>query len=98
MPTNIKQFDDEERSRTILRIDGEMYLDDARLLRKIVREMSADRSTAIVVDLADLDLIDGDAASELLKLEAEDLIELSGIDEFVQSSIDRAEGRSIHLT
>jgi anti-anti-sigma regulatory factor len=98
MPTSIRQFDDDERSRTVLRIDGEMYLEDAELLRKIVREIAAERSTAVVVDLADLDLIDGDAASELLKLEAEDLIELSGIDEFVQSSIDRAEGRSIHLT
>jgi hypothetical protein len=35
MPTNITQVEDPERNKTILHVEGEMFLDDALLLEKI---------------------------------------------------------------
>ncbi|MBX3292278.1 MAG: hypothetical protein KF881_05215 [Acidobacteria bacterium] len=98
MPTRITQFDDEMNARTILRVDGEMFIDDAKLVGRIAEEISRDKMVNVIVDLADLDLLDSDAASELLRLKSAGRIDVAGIDEFVQTAIDRAEGRSIHTT
>jgi anti-anti-sigma regulatory factor len=98
MPTRITQFDDEANARTILRVDGEMFIDDAKLVGRLADEIIGDKPVAVIVDLADLDLLDSDAASELLRLRASGSIEVTGIDEFVQTAIDRAEGRGIHNT
>jgi anti-anti-sigma regulatory factor len=98
MPTRITQVDDEANARTILRVDGEMFIDDAKLVGRLAEEISGEKHSAVIVDLADLDLLDSDAASELLRLRAAGRIEVAGIDEFVQTAIDRAEGRGIHTT
>lgn len=98
MPTRITQFEDEANARTILRVDGEMFIDDAKLVGRLAEEITNDKRSAVIVDLADLDLLDSDAASELLRLRSAGRIEVAGIDEFVQTAIDRAEGRGIHTT
>ncbi|QQS33630.1 MAG: hypothetical protein IPM50_03335 [Acidobacteriota bacterium] len=98
MPTRITQFDDDLNRRTILRVNGEMFIDDAKLVGRIAEQITDEKQGVVVVDLADLDLLDGDAASELLRLKAAGRIDVAGIDEFVQTAIDRAEGRGIHTT
>lgn len=91
MATEITQIDLDDRCRTILRVDGEMLYDDAVLLEKIVVQIRADTMNQIVVDLADLDFLDSDAASVLKRLEDMALCEIEGVEIFLQSAIDMAE-------
>jgi len=87
MPTQITQ--NESDGLVSFRIEGEMLLDDALLLERIVSSDETDRS--IVVDLADLDFLDSEAAQVLRRLELDRGIKLEGTDIFLQSSIDLAE-------
>jgi anti-anti-sigma regulatory factor len=98
MPTQITQFDDEIGARTFLRVSGEMLIDDAKLVGRLAEQVATENDVAVVVDLADLDLLDGDAASELLRLSSAGSLEVTGIEEFLQTTVDRAEGRRIHRT
>lgn len=87
MPTQITQ--NESDGLVSFRIEGEMLLDDALLLERIVSSDQTDRS--IVVDLADLDFLDSEAAQVLRRLEIDRGIKLEGTEIFLQSSIDLAE-------
>ncbi|PYS92187.1 MAG: hypothetical protein DMF62_01160 [Acidobacteria bacterium] len=87
MPTQITQ--NESDALISFRIEGEMLLDDALLLERIVSSDESDRS--IVVDLADLDFLDSEAAQVLRRLETDRGIKFEGTETFLQSSIDLAE-------
>ena len=87
MPTQITQ--NESDGLVSFRIEGEMLIDDALLLERIVSSDESDRS--IVVDLADLDFLDSEAAQVLRRLETNRGVKLEGTDIFLQSSIDLAE-------
>jgi anti-anti-sigma regulatory factor len=87
MPTQITQ--NESDGLVSFRIEGEMLLDDALLLERIVSSDESDRS--IVVDLADLDFLDSEAAQVLRRLETERGVKFEGTEIFLQSSIDLAE-------
>ena len=90
MPTHINQFRDEERGLTILRIDGDMLHDDAVLVERIARSLSSDLGEPVVIDLADLDYIDSDAASILRRLST-DGFHLEGVEIFLQSIVNHVE-------
>lgn len=89
MPTNITQT--ESDGRTYLRVEGQLLLDDAILLERIVDDLLADSSRPVSVDLADLSFLDSDSASSLIRLETRDSVEIQGLDIFLQSAIDSAE-------
>ncbi|QYO67704.1 hypothetical protein [Leptolyngbya sp. 7M] len=89
MPTNIIQT--EEDGRIFLRIEGQLLLDDAILLERIVDDIRASSDRPITIDLADLDLLDSDSAPTLLRLEMRESIDLQGLDIFLQTAIDTAE-------
>jgi anti-anti-sigma regulatory factor len=91
MATNIKQVRDDKQGVTTLSVAGEMFFDDAVLIEKIAacaRDESGDR---IVIDLADLDLLDSEAASILRRIAARDGFEIDGTEIFLQSLVDDAE-------
>lgn len=90
MATNITQIELANRRCTILRVDGEMLEDDAELLERIARCVRDETGHRIVIDLADLDFLDSDAASVLKRLE-DGGIEIEGVEIFLQSAIDMAE-------
>lgn len=90
MATKITQIDLPERRRTILRVEGEMFREDAELLEKIAGSITP-TGTSIVLDLADLDFLDSEAASVLKRLEDENGYEIEGIEIFLQSAVDMAE-------
>lgn len=94
MATQITQIDLPERHRTILRVEGDMLLDDAVLLEKLVHCITTENENKIVIDLADLDFLDSEAASILKKLEDTHQTEIEGVEIFLQSAVDMAERAS----
>lgn len=91
MPTQIIQSENGNTGQTILRVEGEMLIDDALLLEKIVLEMLDAPSKRITLDLADLDFLDSESAAVLRRIQAEQGIEIEGMEIFLQSAIDSAE-------
>ena len=95
MPTEIKQIDDDVNGRTILRISGEMLQDDAELIERIAGSIHTETGNQMVIDLADLDFLDSDAASILKHLEENRGFMLEGMEIFLQSAVNDAERSSI---
>jgi anti-anti-sigma factor len=91
MATQITQVEDSERGKTILRVEGEMKLEDAVLLEKIALGMREESGTNLTLDLADLDFLDSDSAPILMRMEHEHGFEIEGIEFFLQAVIDETE-------
>ncbi len=91
MPTKINQIDHSDSSTTSLRIEGEMFLEDAELLERIVLHLVNDRSRKVVIDLADLDFLDSEAAPFLKRLEDHEGVSIEGIEIFLQSVVNHVE-------
>jgi len=91
MPTNIIQTVDEATNRIILRIEGDMLLEDALLLEKIAVGMRDDEDADVTIDVADLDFLDSESASVLRRLATEKDFKIEGMEIFLQSAIDSAE-------
>jgi anti-anti-sigma regulatory factor len=94
MPTNITQSINETNGRLVLRVEGDMMLDDALLLEKLALEMRADYGRDLTVDLSDLDFLDSDSAPVLKRLENDHGFEIDGMGIFLQSAIDSAERKA----
>jgi anti-anti-sigma regulatory factor len=93
MPTNITQLEDTERNKIVLRVEGELLLEDAVLLEKIALEMREANQKVISIDLADLDLMDSESASVIKKLERVHGFEIEGLQFFLQKIVEEAENR-----
>ena len=91
MPTQITQIRDDDRDVTILRVDGEMFSDDAVLLQKIAIEIRGETGDNIILDLADLDFLDSEAASVLRRLVSLDGFSIEGMEIFLQTVVNNAE-------
>ncbi|MFL6375486.1 MAG: STAS domain-containing protein [Pyrinomonadaceae bacterium] len=91
MPTEIKQVRDDARGRTVLRVSGEMFRDDAELVGRIADEIAETVGDQVTLDLADLDLLDSEAAHILRELSEHHGHKIIGIDILVQHAIDTAE-------
>ena len=94
MPTNITQTISETDGHLILRVEGDMMLDDALLLEKLALEMRSHYGRELTVDLADLDFLDSDSAPVLKRLEHEHGFAIDGMEIFLQSAIDSAERKA----
>lgn len=93
MPTNITQLEDTERGKTVLRVEGELMLEDAVLLEKIALEIRDENECNVTIDLADLDLMDSESAAVVKKLEREHGFEIEGLEFFLQKIVEKAENR-----
>jgi anti-anti-sigma factor len=91
MATQITQIDYPERKQTILRIEGDMLSDDARLIEKIASCASSETGHRITIDLADLDFMDSEAASVLRQMMEKNGFDIEGVETFLQSAVDMAE-------
>jgi anti-anti-sigma regulatory factor len=91
MPTKITQVEDRERNKTILRVEGEMFFDDAVLLEKIALSMRDEIGRNLTLDLADLDLIDSESAPILKRMEREHKFEIEGVEYFLQKVVEETE-------
>ena len=94
MPTSITQFDDRERSKIVLRIEGDLKLDDALLLERIALDLREENDKNLTLDFADLDLMDSDAATVLRRLELQHGFEIEGLQFFLQKMVEEAESRN----
>jgi len=88
MPIHIEKFETE--GLITLKVTGEMHMADAHVLEQVVSEAPA----AVLIDLADLHLLDSDAAAVLRRLSGSEGISLAGTERFLQQAIDTAERRS----
>lgn len=91
MPTHIKQHSDPEFGKTVFRVDGEMLIDDALLLERLIAESLNESGKTVEIDLADLDFLDSEAASVLRRIADDDRVTITGVEFFLQSAIDSAE-------
>ena len=91
MATQINQIDDAVNQRTVLRVSGELQHEDAILLERIATSIHDENGTRVVIDLADIDLLDSEAAPILKRLSETDGYAIVGIEIFLQSTIDQAE-------
>ncbi len=94
MPTNIVQIEDAERGKTILRVEGEMFQEDALLLEKIALEMRGEIGKNITIDLAELDFLDSDSAPVLKRLADKHRFEIEGLMIFLQKAVEENEQRN----
>jgi anti-anti-sigma regulatory factor len=91
MPTNIIQTVNDADGSVILRVEGDLFLEDALLLEKIALGMRGDDFREVAIDLADLDFLDSESAPILKRLEREHGFRIEGMEIFLQSAIDTAE-------
>jgi len=94
MATHITQIEDSEHQRTVLRVEGEMTLDDALLLERIANDIQTDLDTYVTIDLADLDLLDSESASVLRRLDNQLGFRIEGMETFLQKAVSAAEKRA----
>jgi len=94
MPTKIKLVEEEESKTTLMRVAGEMFADDAEFVKKLAIEKHEESAHKIIIDLGDLTYLDSDAASILRRLTRDPNYTLEGLDIFLQTAVDQAEGRA----
>lgn len=91
MPTEITQVDAADSNKTILRVSGEMLGGDVHVVERIAKSIREETGREIIIDIADLDLLDSDAAPALRRIAEREGISIEGVEAFVQASIDQAE-------
>jgi anti-anti-sigma regulatory factor len=87
----MRQIEDTERGKTLLRVEGSLMKDDAVLLEKIVLDMREQLEKNITLDLADLDFLDSESAPILKRIEREHGFELEGMELFLQKAVAESE-------
>ncbi len=91
MPTRITQFEDHQKKRVTLRIEGSVSLIDAELIERLCTELHAHFGYAVTLDLADLSFLDSDSAHILCRLRADHGVSIEGLHLFIQRVIEMAE-------
>lgn len=81
----------EEPSVSLLRVEGQMLHEDAVLLEKIALELKDGSGGEILIDLAELDFLDSDAAVVLRRMTETHGFRIEGVETLVQTAIDAAE-------
>lgn len=94
MATHITQIDDNEHQRTVLRVEGELMLDDALLLERIASDIQTSLDTCVTIDLADLNFLDSESASVLKRIDNRIGFRLEGMEAFLQSAVNAVEKRA----
>ncbi len=89
MPTQITQT--EHEFETCLKIEGELLYDDAVVIERLAKDILADSGVPVRVDLADIDFLDSEAASILVRMQANKDLIIDGMEIFLQSAVDAAE-------
>ena len=93
MATNLTQIEDTERNKTVLRVEGELMLEDAILLEKIALDLREQNGKNLTLDLADLDFMDSESAPIVKRLENKHGFEIEGLQFFLQKIVEEAEKR-----
>ncbi len=78
-----------------MRVAGEMFLEDAELLGKIAMGARTETGDQVILDLADLDFLDSEAAHILRRLEDLDGFAIEGMEIFLQTVVNEAERHAV---
>ncbi len=95
MPTQITQTDDTAARLTMLRVEDDMLIEDARLLERIADGIRSETGHPIRIDLADPDFLDRDSAPFLRWLDERDGFEIEGVEIFLQTLVNQVERHDI---
>jgi anti-anti-sigma regulatory factor len=87
MPTNITEIEDEERGKTVLRVEGSLEEADAILLEKIALDLREHNGKNLTIDLADIHFMDSDSAPIIRRLETEHGFEIEGLRIFLENIV-----------
>ena len=82
---------DVESQKTVLKVEGTLYLKDAELLEKICRDVAVQTGRPITLDLASISFIDSDSAAVLCRLKREQGVRLEGLHLFIGNVVELAE-------
>ncbi|HXF42159.1 MAG TPA: STAS domain-containing protein [Pyrinomonadaceae bacterium] len=82
-------------NKIFLHVSGELFVEDARLISNIVLQTLDSGKNQVVLDLADLSLMDSDAAAILRQMATENKVEIIGTELFLQNAIDAVERQDI---
>lgn len=94
MATKINQIDDSLNRTSTLRIEGELLGEDALLLERIGVQIRESTGYKVIIDIADLDFMDSDAAPVLRRLGRLEGFAMQGMEIFLQSVINDVERHS----
>ena len=86
-------MEDEDRNKTVLRVEGELMYEDAILLEKIALDLREKSNKNLTLDLADLDFLDSESAPVIKRLESEYGFEVEGLQFFLQKIVEETENR-----
>jgi len=89
MATQITQRDLD--GTAYLRVEGEMFLDDALLVERLAGEILNDTGRKVKIDLADLSLMDSESAPVIKRLERSTGVSIEGLEIFLQTAVDSVE-------
>lgn len=95
MATQINQIDDSERRTSTLRIEGELLGEDASLLERIGVEIREATGNQVIIDVADLDFMDSEAAPILRRLGRLEGFSIQGMEIFLQNVINSVERHTV---
>lgn len=90
MTTRITQLDGQGVEEAVLRVEGSLTPEDARLLEDVCTDLRA-RHGGVRIDLAGVSFLDNESASLLCRLKGLPGVELEGVHLLVQQLIERAE-------
>lgn len=93
MATRLREIEDSERGKLVLRVEGELQLDDVLLLEKIALERRTENKRNLTIDLADVDFLDSESAPVIRRLQSEHGFEIEGLELFTQKAVEEAEKR-----
>ena len=91
MTTRITQIEEQDGGEAVLKVEGSLTLDDAKLLEKVCHDLRGQNGGGVRIDLNGLNYLDDESASLLLSLKRLPGVELKGAHLFVWQVIEQAE-------
>jgi anti-anti-sigma regulatory factor len=88
MSIKITQIYDERRERTILRVEGKLYLIDARVLEQTLLELQKEGLKQVEINLSGVSFLNNESAAVLRRLRRLGAV-LTDINYFVQEVIEQ---------
>lgn len=77
--------------RTVLKVEGTLYLRDAELLEKICRDVGNQTQRLVTLELAGLDYLDSESAAVLCRMKREQNVRLEGLRLFIEKVVELTE-------
>jgi len=76
---------------TVFKVEGTLYLNDAKLLQKICREVSGQTGRPVVIELSNICFLDGESAAVLCRMKREQGVSIEGLNLFIKKVMELAD-------